>query len=292
MADLIFDLIVDLVASRRVALRTSPEQDPLLYSRYHGAVMSAVLPNAVSPADMAAIPVVSPTSVAIAGSNARFPVRRVFCIGRNYWWQAGEKEAVLGPNRDAREAPFFFMKPTDALVPASGEIAYPPATESFCHEVELVIAIGKDGADIPVESALSHVWGYALGLDLTRRDLQLAAKAAGRPWESAKAFDASAPITPVVPVPLAGPGASSITYQHPESGAIWLAVNGEIKQKADLSDQIWQPKDLIRFLSQSVTLRAGDLIFTGTPVGVSALQHGDVVTAGIDGLSELSVTIV
>ena len=254
--------------------------------------MSAVLPTAVLPETMAALPVVPPVSVAIARSAARFPVRRVFCIGRNYWWQAGEKDAVLGPDRDEREAPFFFMKPSDALVPASGDIAYPPATASFCHEVELVIAIGKDGADIPAESALSHVWGYALGLDLTRRDLQLDAKAAGRPWEGAKAFDASAPITPLVPVAPAQPGSLSAADQHPESGAIWLAVNGEVKQQADLSDQIWQPKDLIRFLSKSVTLRAGDLIFTGTPVGVSALQRGDVITAGIDGLSELSVTIV
>jgi len=254
--------------------------------------MNAVLKDAVLPADLPVLPVVPPVSVAIARSNARFPVRRVFCIGRNYWWQAGEKEAVLGPNRDEREAPFFFMKPADALVPASGDIAYPPGTDSFCHEVELVIAIGKDGADIPTESALSHVWGYALGLDLTRRDLQLAAKAAGRPWEGAKAFDASAPITPVIPVPPAPPSASSVPYEHPESGAIWLAVNGEIRQKADLSDQIWQPKDLIRFLSRSVTLRGGDLIFTGTPVGVSALHRGDVVTAGIECLSELSVTIV
>lgn len=260
--------------------------------------MSAVLRRATLPQNMPSLPVVSPTTLAIAGSDARFPVRRVFCIGRNYWWQAGEKEAVLGPNRDEREAPFFFMKPTDALVPASGDIPYPPGTDSFCHEVELVVAIGKDGADISTAAALSHVWGYALGLDLTRRDLQLAAKAAGRPWEGAKAFDASAPITPIVPVPSAAATSTMASYEHPESGAIWLAVNGEIKQSADLSDQIWQPKDLIRFLSQSVTLRAGDVIFTGTPVGVSALKRGDVITAGIAGvadiadLSELSVTIV
>jgi fumarylpyruvate hydrolase len=254
--------------------------------------MSAVLNDAVMPVDLPALPVVPPVSVAIAGSNARFSVRRVFCIGRNYWWQAGEKEAVLGPNRDEREAPFFFMKPADALVPASGDIAYPPGTASFCHEVELVVAIGQDGVDIAADAALSHVWGYALGLDLTRRDLQLAAKAAGRPWESAKAFDASAPITPVVPIAPVVSSALSMPYEHPESGAIWLAVNGEIRQNADLSDQIWQPRDLICFLSRSVTLRAGDLIFTGTPVGVSALHRGDVVTAGIDDLSELSVTIV
>lgn len=221
-------------------------------------------------------PVATP-SLAVAGTSSRFPIRRVFCVGRNYSDHAREMGHDPG-----REPPFFFMKPADAVVPAEGDIAYPPLTEDLHHEIELVVAIGKDGVNIDPQDALTHVWGYGVGLDLTRRDLQAQAKQMGRPWEWAKAFDASAPATPLRPVSEIG---------HPEAGAIWLAVDGEHRQRGDLSDQIWAVRDVIAHLSQSVGLKAGDLIYTGTPAGVGALQRGDVVTAGIEGIAELSVTI-
>lgn len=210
----------------------------------------------------------------VQGSEARFPVNRVFCLGRNYPW---------GDAQDAvRQAPMFFMKPASAVVPAVGELVYPPLTEEFCHEIELVVAIGTPGSDIPEGRALEHVWGYAAGLDLTRRDLQMAAKAAGQPWEAAKAFDGSAPITPVVPVSRIG---------HPAQGAVWLQVNGVERQRSSLEQQIWSVSEIISRLSQSIALRAGDLIMTGTPPGVAALQPGDVISAGIDGIGQLDVRV-
>ncbi len=210
----------------------------------------------------------------VQGSEARFPVNRVFCLGRNYPW---------GDAQDAvRQAPMFFMKPASAVVPAVGELVYPPLTEEFCHEIELVVAIGTPGSDIAEERALAHVWGYAAGLDLTRRDLQMAAKAAGQPWEAAKAFDGSAPITPVVPVSRIG---------HPQQGAVWLQVNGVERQRSTLEQQIWSVSEIISRLSQSIALRAGDLIMTGTPPGVAALQPGDVISAGIDGIGQLDVRV-
>ncbi|QKZ04668.1 fumarylacetoacetate hydrolase family protein [Pseudomonas eucalypticola] len=210
----------------------------------------------------------------VQGSDARFPVYRLFCLGRNYPW---------GDAQDAvRQAPLFFMKPASAVVPAEGELAYPPLTGDFCHEIELVVAIGADGADIPQEQALAHVWGYAAGLDLTRRDLQMAAKAAGQPWEAAKAFDGSAPISAVVPASRIG---------HPDTGAVWLRVNGVERQRSSLEQQIWSVSEIISRLSQSIRLRAGDLIMTGTPPGVAALQPGDVISAGIDGVGQLDVRV-
>ncbi|MGY4494062.1 fumarylacetoacetate hydrolase family protein [Pseudomonas sp. TE3610] len=210
----------------------------------------------------------------VQGSEARFPVNRVFCLGRNYPW---------GDAQDAvRQAPMFFMKPASAVVPAVGELVYPPLTQEFCHEIELVVAIGTPGSDIPEGRALEHVWGYAAGLDLTRRDLQMAAKAAGQPWEAAKAFDGSAPITPVVPVSRIG---------HPAQGAVWLQVNGVERQRSSLEQQIWSVSEIISRLSQSIALRAGDLIMTGTPPGVAALQPGDVISAGIDGIGQLDVRV-
>lgn len=216
-------------------------------------------------------------SLAVAESSARFPIRRVFCVGRNYSEHARE----MGHDPD-REPPFFFMKPADAVVAAEGHVAYPPLTADLHHEVELVVAIGKGGTNIDASQALDHVWGYAAGLDLTRRDLQAQAKKMGRPWEWAKAFDASAPASTLLPVSRIG---------HPSRGAIWLDVNGEARQRGDLSDQIWAVPDVIAYLSQSVALQPGDLIFTGTPAGVGALQRGDVVTAGIDGVAVFSLTI-
>ncbi|WP_455924631.1 fumarylacetoacetate hydrolase family protein [Pseudomonas putida] len=210
----------------------------------------------------------------VQGSEAHFPVNRVFCLGRNYPW---------GDAQDAvRQAPMFFMKPASAVVPAVGELVYPPLTEEFCHEIELVVAIGTAGVDISEARALEHVWGYAAGLDLTRRDLQMAAKAAGQPWEAAKAFDGSAPITPVVPVSRIG---------HPQQGAVWLQVNGVERQRSSLEQQIWSVSEIISRLSQSIALRAGDLIMTGTPPGVAALQPGDVISAGIEGIGQLDVRV-
>ncbi|MCU1775855.1 MULTISPECIES: fumarylacetoacetate hydrolase family protein [unclassified Pseudomonas] len=216
-------------------------------------------------------------SLAIHGSAARFPLRRVFCVGRNYSEHARE----MGHDPD-REPPFFFMKPADAVVPAEGVIAYPPLTADLHHEVELVVAIAKGGVNISPEDALSHVWGYGVGIDLTRRDLQAQAKKLARPWEWAKAFDESAPSTALQPVSAVG---------HPSTGKIWLKVNGEQRQVGDLADLIWSVSEVISYASQSVALKAGDLIFTGTPAGVGALQPGDVVTAGIDGVGELSFTL-
>lgn len=216
-------------------------------------------------------------SLAVEGSTARFPLRRVFCVGRNYSEHARE----MGHDPD-REPPFFFMKPADAVVPAAGVIAYPPLTADLHHEVELVVAIGKGGVDISVDQAFSHIWGYALGIDLTRRDLQAQAKKLARPWEWAKAFDESAPCTALQPVSAVG---------HPGSGRIWLKVNGEQRQLGDLADQIWSVSEVISHASRSVALQPGDLIFTGTPAGVGALQPGDVVSAGIDGLGELQFTL-
>ncbi|WP_341523404.1 fumarylacetoacetate hydrolase family protein [Pseudomonas sp. G.S.17] len=221
-------------------------------------------------------PVETP-SLAVEGTSSRFPIRRVFCVGRNYSEHARE----MGHDPD-REPPFFFMKPADAVVAAEGSIAYPPLTQDLHHEVELVVAIGKGGVDIAPQDALDHVWGYAVGLDLTRRDLQGVAKKAGRPWEWGKAFDQSAPATPLVPVSRIG---------HPDKGLIWLDVNGAERQRGDLADQIWSVKDVIAYISQSVALKAGDLIYTGTPAGVAALQPGDVLTGGVEGIGQFSLTI-
>jgi len=216
-------------------------------------------------------------SLAVAGTSSRFPVSRVFCVGRNYSEHARE----MGHDPD-RDPPFLFMKPADAVVPAEGTIAFPPQTQDFHHEVELVVAIGKGGVDIDPEHALDHVWGYGVGLDLTRRDLQGQAKKLGRPWEWGKSFDESAPSTALIP---------ASTLGHPDKGLIWLDVNGAQRQRGDLSDQIWSVKEIIAYISQSMALKAGDLIYTGTPAGVGALQRGDVVTGGIEGLGEFSITI-
>ncbi len=223
------------------------------------------------------IPVVERASLAIRGSHLRFPVGRVFCAGRNYPWPAVGATPPAAP-----EALFYFMKPGDAVVPAEGTIMVPPLTSEFCHEIELVVAIGSDGAGIAAELALRHVWGYAVGLDVTRRDLQTAAKQAGRPWEAAKAFDASAPCSPLVPAADCAP---------PTGGGIWLAVNGVQRQRADLADLLWPVADVISPISHSLTLRAGDLIFTGTPPGVAALVSGDEVRGGVEGVGTFTLSV-
>lgn len=215
--------------------------------------------------------------LAVHASESLFPVRRVFCVGRNYSEHARE----MGHDPD-REPPFFFMKPADAVVTGQAEITYPPLTADLHHEVELVVAIGKDGVAIPPEHALDHVWGYGVGIDLTRRDIQAQAKKMGRPWDWAKGFDESAPCSELHPVSAVG---------HPGKGSIWLKVNGEERQRGDLSDQIWSVSDVISYASRSVALKAGDLIFTGTPAGVGALNQGDRVQAGIDGIGEIVFTV-
>ncbi|GAB3106926.1 fumarylacetoacetate hydrolase family protein [Bordetella tumbae] len=220
-------------------------------------------------------PAMMPTTVSVSGNDARFPVSRVFCIGRNYRWTADEPAPT--------EMPAWFMKPATAVMPAHGVLPYPPETTAFCHEIELVAAIGKGGRNIdPADAESQHVWGYAVGLDMTRRDLQQQAKRVGGPWEPSKAFDHSAPCTPIVPASVCG---------HPRQGALWLAVNGVERQRADISGLSWSVPALIAMLSRSVELMPGDLIYTGTPVGVSTLQPGDRITAGITGIGELAMTV-
>jgi fumarylpyruvate hydrolase len=212
----------------------------------------------------------------IAGREDRFPVRRIYCVGRNYAEHAREMGA------SGREPPFFFAKPADAIVPVAagteGHAAYPPRTAELHHEVELVVAIGRAGANIPLAEAPAHVYGYAIGIDLTRRDLQAGLKQKGHPWEMAKAFDQSAPIGPLYPVAACG---------HPAHGAIWLRIEGLERQHGDLADMIWSVPEVIAELSGYVALRPGDLIFTGTPAGVGPVQRGECLVAGIDGLGEL-----
>lgn len=220
-------------------------------------------------------PAPTPVTLPVIGSTAVFPVGRVYCIGRNYLWSPGEPAPT--------HMPAWFMKPADAVVPAHGELSYPVATGDFCHEIEMVVALGHGGRNIdPAQVEQHHIWGYAAGLDLTRRDLQQQAKRAGGPWEPAKAFDRSAPCTPLVPAAVCG---------HPRHGAVWLAVNGIERQRADVSDLLWSVPELVAMLSRSVTLQPGDLVFTGTPVGVGPLQSGDVVSGGVAGIGQFSMTV-
>ncbi|KUF12318.1 fumarylacetoacetate hydrolase family protein [Pseudoponticoccus marisrubri] len=219
----------------------------------------------------------TPPSVAVAGEADRFPVRRIFCVGRNYAAHARE----MGKDPD-REPPFFFTKAADTVVDDGATLPYPSLTNDLHHEAELVIAIGQGGRDIPRETALAHVWGYGCGNDLTRRDLQAEAKAAGRPWDWAKNFDRAAVIGPLHRVARVG---------HPETGRIALEVNDETRQEGDLADMIWAVPDIIAFLSTAVEIRPGDLVMTGTPAGVAALVPGDVCTVSIEGLGQVTTTI-
>jgi len=217
-------------------------------------------------------------AISVIGSDARFPVRRIYCVGRNYAAHARE----MGRDPD-REPPFFFMKPADAIVPGGGAVKYPPGTADLHHEIELVVALHRGGSDIAPARALEHVFGYAVGLDLPRRDLQSEAKKQGRPWDFGKSFDQSAPITAIYPV--SGHG-------HHASGRITLEVNGELRQQGDLSEMIWSVPDTIAYLSQYYRLEPGDLIFTGTPAGVGAVVPGDKLVGRVEGLAELDVEIV
>ncbi|CUH75944.1 fumarylacetoacetate hydrolase family protein [Tropicibacter naphthalenivorans] len=216
-------------------------------------------------------------SVAVAGVEDRLPVRRIFCVGRNYAAHARE----MGRDPD-REPPFFFTKPADAVVDSGQEVPYPPLTEDLHYEAEMVVYIGLGGSKISKEEALGHVWGYGVGNDLTRRDLQMAARELGRPWDWGKAFDNSAVIGPIHHVSEVG---------HPSAGSIKLTVNGEVRQDADLAELIWSVPEVISILSHAVTLKPGDLVMTGTPAGVGALSVGDVCCASVEGLSNCEVTI-
>jgi fumarylpyruvate hydrolase len=221
-------------------------------------------------------PPVAP-SLPVAGQRVRFPVRRVYCVGRNY----AEHSREMGHDPD-RELPFFFAKAPDSLLPDGGVFPYPTLTSNVHHEIELVVAIGKGGADIPRDKALEHVYGYAVGLDMTRRDLQGEAKKTGRPWEVGKAFDFAAPCSAVRP---------AATIGHPTRGRIWLDINGQPRQQGDLADMIWPVPDIIAFLSRLFALAPGDLIFTGTPAGIGPVQRGDVLKGGVEGVGTLSVTV-
>jgi fumarylpyruvate hydrolase len=213
----------------------------------------------------------------MAGRTDRFAVRRIYCVGQNYRAHALE----MGANPD-REPPFFFMKPADAVRDDGSTIPYPPATQDLHHEVELVVAIGRAGANIDAAVALGHVYGYAVGLDLTRRDLQTAARRIGRPWETSKAFDASAPVGPLLVVP---------GKALPPDAAIRLTVQGTVRQDATLAQMIWPVPEILAQLSTLFELWPGDLVFTGTPAGVGALAVGDALEAQVDGLPGLAVRI-
>jgi len=221
-------------------------------------------------------------AVPVEGSTDTFPVRRVYCVGRNY--AAHAREMGFDPDR---EPPFFFCKPADAVRPvANGQtlrIPYPAETSNYHYEIELVAAIGKGGSDISVEDALGHVWGYAVGLDMTRRDLQMKMREAGRPWEIGKAFDDSAPIGPLYPAGKVG---------HLEKAAIKLDVNGATKQNSSLDKLIWSVAETVSYLSKFFRLEPGDLIYTGTPEGVGPVVAGDLMVGSVEGLGSISVEVV
>ncbi|HEY6824352.1 MAG TPA: fumarylacetoacetate hydrolase family protein [Steroidobacteraceae bacterium] len=216
-------------------------------------------------------------SVAVAGSDARFPVHRIYCIGLNY------ADHVREFGRDPERAPpVFFMKPADAVVANGAAVPYPPGTANFHYEIELVVALARGGRDVAAQDARGLVFGYAAGNDLTRRDLQSAAKERGEPWDTSKGFDGSAPLAAIRPV----------SAGHVTAGRIWLSVNGSVRQESDISRMLWDVPQIIAALSRLYELRAGDLIFTGTPAGVGAIRPGDTLEGGIEGLEVLRNSIV
>ncbi|MBX9459160.1 MAG: fumarylacetoacetate hydrolase family protein [Rhizobium sp.] len=213
----------------------------------------------------------------VSGSQALFPVHRIYCVGRNF-----AEHAIEMGHDPGREPPFFFQKNPDTLVPAGADFPYPPETSDVHHEIEMVVALGSGGDNIALDKALDCVFGYAVGLDMTRRDLQAEAKKLGRPWEVGKAFENSAPCGPIHPVANVG---------HPAYGAIWLTVNGELRQNGDLDQMIWKVPEMIAYLSRLFTLKPGDLIFSGTPAGVGAIVRGDVMVAHVDGVDEVTFKV-
>ena len=214
----------------------------------------------------------------VRGTDKLFPVHRIYCVGRNY----AEHAIEMGhdPNR---EPPFFFQKNPDSLLPGGGDFPYPSKSTDVHHEFEMVVALGRGGTDIPVERALDCVYGYAVGFDMTRRDLQGEAKKLGRPWEVGKAFESAAPCSEVVPAAAIG---------HPTAGKVWLDVNGTRRQTGDLNQLIWKVPEMIAYLSGLFALRSGDLIFSGTPAGVGPVKRGDLLHGGVDGIGEITVRVV
>ncbi|GAB4067594.1 fumarylacetoacetate hydrolase family protein [Ancylobacter sonchi] len=213
----------------------------------------------------------------VAGSDKLFPIHRIYCVGRNY----AEHAIEMGHDPD-KEPPFFFQKNPDNVI-TGGSFPYPDKSKDVHYELEMLVAIGKGGVNIPVESAMEHVWGYGVGLDMTRRDLQGEAKKLGRPWEVGKAFEASAPCSALVPASQIG---------HPTDGKVWLKVNGELRQSGDLNQMIWKVPEMISYLSGLFELRPGDIIMSGTPAGVGAIVRGDKMEGGVDGVGTLDVTVV
>ncbi len=224
------------------------------------------------------IPAPPRPSLPVRGAEGRFPIHRIYCVGRNYAAHAVE----MGHDPD-REPPFFFQKNPDNLLPDGGDFPYPDKTEDLHYEIELVVALASGGRNIALESALDCVFGYAVGLDMTRRDLQGQAKKMGRPWDVGKAFDYSAPCSGVVP---------AHTIGHPDAGAVWLKVNGEDRQIGDLNQMIWKVPEIIAYLSGLFSLAPGDLIYTGTPAGVGATVRGDTLHGGVAGVAELEISVV
>lgn len=214
----------------------------------------------------------------IAGTAELFPIHRIYCVGRNY-----ADHAIEMGHDPSREPPFFFQKNPDCVLPPGAGFPYPAATRDVHFEMELVVALSAGGAGVPAERALDLVFGYGVGLDMTRRDLQAEAKKLGRPWEVAKAFEASAPCSAIAPVGRTG---------HPASGRIWLEVNGAIRQDGDLGQMIWKVPEVIAYLSGLFTLRPGDLIFTGTPAGVGAVVRGDRLRGGAEGVGEIELSVI
>jgi fumarylpyruvate hydrolase len=223
------------------------------------------------------IPAPKAPTLPIAGESMRFPIRRIFCVGRNY----AEHSREMGHD-PTRELPFFFTKDTYSLVAGNGTFPYPPLSNDVHHEIELVAAIGKAGKNIPAEKALKHIYGYAVGLDMTRRDLQGEAKKTGRPWEVGKAFDKAALCSKIRPATKSG---------HPKKGLVWLKINGDLRQKGDISEMIWNVPEIVMHLSRLFPLAPGDLIFTGTPAGVGPVKKGDVLEGGVDGIATLKVRV-
>lgn len=234
--------------------------------------------TAGKPAQDYVVPVPPLTVIPVAGTDKLFPVRRIYCVGRNY-----AAHAVEMGHDPAKEPPFFFQKNADNILLPGEDFPYPSRSNDVHFEAEMVVAIGRGGTDIPVAAALEHVFGYAVGLDMTRRDLQGEAKELRRPWEVGKAFEASAPCTPLVPASAIG---------HPAQGAIWLDLNGQRKQTGDLNQMIWKVPEMISYLSGLFTLMPGDIILSGTPSGVGAVQRGDILTGHIDTVGDIEVRVV
>src|SRR3954462_4542564 len=258
----------------RSPVRRLPSHPPPEFCTTERKIMSADVTNHVDQSYV--IPPPKPATIAVAGTEKVFPVRRIWCVGRNY------EEHIREMGHDVRDPPFFFAKPADAIVPDGATVPYPSLTKDMHHEVELVVALKSGGRNIKVEKALDTIWGYGVGIDLTRRDLQIASRNQQRPWEIGKAFDGSAPCGPLRPVSEIG---------HPKKGRIYLKVNGEVKQDGDLEQMIWNVPEIIWKLSEMVALEAGDIIMTGTPAGVSALQPGHKLECEVESVGKVSVTI-